>query len=280
MKHRDGSVSRITHESFELTDVYERLKMAMKKGTLYAYDVENGSLLGMFGSNRLNTKYKGVTTGIAGSSHYYAIGVSHELTDTSDLTMKPYMVIAQQDLQNVFGMSRMSAGINFMNTPAIFHEPVHCKRFFAGTGVYSPNSILSLGYTDETANYQTAFAIEGGVKRLKGYMPLDMNGWQIYNASLGYSVVNNEAPMAFKSAINTKAVDNIFDEIEVVNPSARSFKASKVVDSIGELDVTNVTNKDEIMLNEDSADLGKLVTVLFKEVKELKEEIKRLKELK
>lgn len=280
MKHRDGSVSRITHESFELTDVYERLKMAMKKGTLYAYDVENGSLLGMFGSNRLNTKYKGVTTGIAGNSHYYAIGVSHELTDTSDLTMKPYMVIAQQDLQNVFGMSRMSAGINFMNTPAIFHEPVHCKRFFAGTGVYSPNSILSLGYTDETANYQTAFAVEGGVKRLKGYMPLDMNGWQIYNASLGYSVVNNEAPMAFKSAINTKAVDNIFDEIEVVNPSARSFKASKVVDSIGELDVTNVTNKDEIMLNEDSADLGKLVTVLFKEVKELKEEIKKLKELK
>ena len=280
MKHDDGSISRITSKSFELTDVYERLKMAIKKGTLYAYDVDNGNLLGMFGSNRLNTNYKGVTTGIAGSSHYYAIGVSHELTDTSDLTMKPYMVIAQQDLQNVFGMSRMSAGINFMNTKAIFHEPVHCMRYFAGTGVYSPDSILSLGYTDETANYQTAFAVEGGVKRLKGYMPLDMNGWQIYNASLAYSVVNRNSPMAFKSLKGVEPKDSIFDEIEIVNPSARSFKASMSVESIGELDVTNVTNKDEIMLNEDSADLGKLVTILFKEVKELKEEIKRLKELK
>lgn len=278
MKHKDGSISRITHESFELTDVYERLKMAMKKGTLYAYDVDNGSLLGMFGSNRLNTNYKGVTTGIAGSSHYYAIGVSHELTDSSDLTMKPYMVIAQQDLQNVFGFSRMSAGINFMNTPAIFHEPVHCKRFFAGTGVYSPNSILSLGYTDVTSNYQTAFAVDGGTQRLKGYMPLDMNGWQIYNASLGYSVVNNGTSMRFKSVNNLKSTGNIFDEIEVVNPSVRNFKADSVIDSIGELDVTNVTNKDEIMLDEYSADLGKLVTVLFKEVKELKTEIKRLKE--
>lgn len=280
MKHKDGSISRITHESFELTDIYERLKMAIKKGTLYAYDVDNGNLLGMFGSNRLNTNYKGVTTGIAGNSHYYAIGVSYELTDTSNLSMKPYMLIAQQDLRNVFGQSYISAGINFMNTPAIFHEPVYCKRFFEGGGLYSPNSILSLGYTDETANYQTAFAVEGGIKRLKGYMPLDMNGWQIYNASLGYSVVNRNSPVTFKSLKGVEPKGSVFDEIEVVNPSARIFKASRVVDSIGELDVTNVTNKDEIMLNEDSADLGKLVTILFKEVKELKEEIKRLKELK
>lgn len=188
------------------------------------------------------------------------------------------MVIAQQDLQNVFGMSRMSAGINFMNTKAIFHEPVHCMRYFAGTGVYSPNSILSLGYTDVTSNYQTAFAVDGGVQRLKGYMPLDMNGWQIYNASLGYSVVNNEVPMSFKFVSGSKAGDSVFDEIEVVNPSTRSFKTSKAIDSIGELDVTNVTNKDEIMLDENSADLGKLVTVLFKEVKDLKEEVRRLKE--
>lgn len=276
MKHKDGSISRITHDSFQLTDVYERLKMAMKKGTLYAYDVENGNLLGMFGSNRLNTKYKGVTTGIAGSSHYYAIGVSYELTDTSDLTMKPYMLIAQQDLKNVFGQSHMSAGVHFMNTPTIFHEPVHCKRYFAGTGVYSPNSILSLGYTDITSNYQTAFAVDGGVQRLKGYLPLDMQGWQIYNASLAYSVVNRNIRMGIKPLKETEVASrSVFDEIEIVN---RLTRTSLKGDSIGELDVTNVTNKDEIMVDENNADLSKLVTILFKEVKELKAEIKALKE--
>ena len=51
--------------------------MAIKKGSLYAYDTENGSLLGMFNSNKVNNStYKGVTTGIAGSASYYAIGTT------------------------------------------------------------------------------------------------------------------------------------------------------------------------------------------------------------
>lgn len=281
MRHDNGSLTRITHESFATTDIYERLKMAIKKGTLYAYDVDNGNLLGMFGSNKLNTKYKGVTTGIAGNSHYYAIGVSYELSDTSDLTMKPYMVIAQQDLDNAFGMSRLSAGVNFMNTPVIVHDIFYCKRFLNSGGLYSPNSILSLGYTDVTANYQTAFSIDGGSQRLNGFVPLDMHGWQIYNASLGYSVVNNENTKRYKAFKSFTNPGNIFDEIEVVNPSARLRSADPDgVSSIGQLDVSNVTNKDEIMLDDGNADLGKLVTMLFKEVKELKARVAELEALK
>ena len=43
------------------------------------------------------------------------------------------------------------------------------------------------------------------------------------------------------------------------------------------LDVSNVTNKDEIMLNEDNVDLSKLVTLLIDEVKKLKLEVEELK---
>ena len=43
------------------------------------------------------------------------------------------------------------------------------------------------------------------------------------------------------------------------------------------LDVSNVTNKEEIMLNDNNIDLSKLVTLLVSEVKKLKNEIKDLK---
>ena len=44
------------------------------------------------------------------------------------------------------------------------------------------------------------------------------------------------------------------------------------------LDVSNVTNKEEIMLDEDNVDLSKLVTLLIQEVKILKDEVSALKE--
>jgi phage minor structural protein len=127
VKHTDGSISKLTAEELQFTNTLQQKKMAIKKGTLYAYDINSGALLGMFSSNRVGDMYKGVTTGIAGSSHYYAIGVTGELADTDELSMTPYILIAQQDLTNFLGKDIINAGINFMNTNTIFHKPAVFK---------------------------------------------------------------------------------------------------------------------------------------------------------
>lgn len=99
----------------------------------------------------------------------------------------------------------------------------------------------------------------------------DFNGMDLINARIvgaymGLEVVNNPIAKVYGEK------QSIFDEIKVVEPLARTF------DSIGTLDVSNVSDKASIMLDENNADHGKLITMLFKEVKELKAEIKRLKE--
>lgn len=99
----------------------------------------------------------------------------------------------------------------------------------------------------------------------------DFNGMDLVNARIigsymGLEVANNPVARAYGEK------QSVFDEIEVIEPMARSF------DSIGTLDVSNVSDKSSIMLDENNADHGKLITMLIKEVKDLKAEIKRLKE--
>ena len=183
-----------------------------------------------------------------------------------------------------------------MNTPVITHDIFYCKRFINSGGLYSPNSILSLGYTDETSNYTNAIQLKGSSKTISCLMPMDMNGWEIYNTSIGYKVIINRMAMSFKASRNFNTLArvegerSIFDETKVVTPNTRrlnnfaTFKNDEAtvdssVDDIGVLDVSNVTNKDEIMLDDENADLGKLVTILFKKVKEQDKTIKNLENM-
>lgn len=100
----------------------------------------------------------------------------------------------------------------------------------------------------------------------------DFNGMDLVNArivgsSMGLEVVNNPTTRTYGEK------KSIFDEIEVIEPVTRSF------DSIGTLDVSNVSDKGSIMLDEDNAEQGKLITLLFKKVKEQDKRIEELEKL-
>ena len=224
VKHMDGSYSKMTADSVVFTNVQQQKKMAIKKGSLYAYDVNNGDLLGMFASNKVTSHYRGVTTGLTGSAHYFAIGATTELTDDDQLNMVPYILIAQQDLHNFLGNSLISGGINFMNTPCIFHQSAlfntsprfkggftilksddsllniyHAKNSlyiesnltlptggsFYGGGLYGGDT-TSIGYL-LNGKYKDVIKLYANIQQIDFLRPLNMNGFGIYNATLAAS---------------------------------------------------------------------------------------------
>jgi hypothetical protein len=134
---------------------------------------------------------------------------------------------------------------------------------------------------------------KGGIKSLYSYGFHDYNteklmfrsdGWNMINGanwdwqghnilnpviiggSYGYSVINNAKEV---STLNLEYEADTLTEIEVVSILTE--------DNTKTLDVSNVTNKEEIMLDKDNVDLSKLVTLLISEVKKLKNEIEDLK---
>ncbi|CEQ01742.1 Uncharacterised protein [[Clostridium] sordellii] len=224
IKHNNGSLSRLTNEEFEFTNTAQQKKMAIKKGSLYAYDVNNGDLLGMFASNKVTSRYRGVTTGLTGASHYYAIGATTELTDDDQLNMVPYILIAQEDLHDFLGISRVSAGVNFLNTQCIFHKSPLFKsspRFEGGLTIldnsglpkniyYANNSlyiesnltlptggsfhggglygwdVTSIGYKIGGANVDV-IKLYAGIQQIDFLRPLNMNNFAIYNTNLAFA---------------------------------------------------------------------------------------------
>lgn len=224
IKHNNGSLSRLTNEEFEFTNTAQQKKMAIKKGSLYAYDVNNGDLLGMFASNKVTSRYRGITTGLTGASHYYAIGATTELTDDDQLNMVPYILIAQEDLNDFLGISRVSAGVNFLNTQCIFHKSPLFKsspRFEGGLTIldnsgipkniyYANNSLYiesnvtlptggsfhggglyggdttSIGYKIGGASVDV-IKLHAGIQQIDFLRPLNMNKFAIYNTSLAFA---------------------------------------------------------------------------------------------
>ena len=85
----------------------------------------------------------------------------------------------------------------------------------------------------------------------------------------GYSVINNAKEEA---SLSLACETDTLSEIEIVNALTNN--------NVKTLDVSNVTNKEEIMLNDNNIDLSKLVTLLVSEVKKIKNEIKDLKSRK
>ena len=226
--HDDGSSCKMTHEEVRFENIYGAKKMAIKKGTLYTYDTNDGTLLGMFGSNKVNNnEYRGVTTGLAGSSSYYMIGVTSELADDEELLMRPYILVAQEDLYNFLGHEGISGGINFMNTQCIFHESAYfgkSPRIKGGFVIYKEDDtpiniyfaesnnainvetnmvlqnggnyyggglygydVTSMGY-NLNGQYTDVIKLYASIQQIDFLRPLNMNGFGIYNAYMASTV--------------------------------------------------------------------------------------------
>ncbi|WP_195346583.1 phage tail protein [Paraclostridium sordellii] len=246
VKHMDGSYSKMTADSVVFTNVQQQKKMAIKKGSLYAYDVNNGDLLGMFASNKVTSHYRGITTGLTGSAHYFAIGATTELTDDDQLNMVPYILIAQQDLYNFLGNSVISGGINFMNTPCIFHQSAlfnisprfkggftilksddsllniyHAKNSiyiesnltlptggsFYGGGLYG-GDITSIGYT-LNGKYKDVIKLYSNIQQIDFLRPLNMNGFGIYNATIAASYSLNSTSPGRSVGADTASIETM-----------------------------------------------------------------------
>lgn len=283
MKHDDGSICRMTPKEFEATNTAGQKKAAIKKGSFNVYDINNGDLLGNFTSNKVTSSYRGITTGLAGSAHYYAIGATTELTDDDQLNMVPYILIAQQDLHNFLGIPTVSGGINFMNTPCIFHKSPLFKsspRFEGGFTIlkddwtpldiyYSKNSL----HIDSNLNLPTGGSFHGGglyggdttnigykigganvdviklyanIQQIDFLRPLNMNNFGIYNATLAFAA--KSMPMALRD----KSYAKYNQEEEVVE-----IDASKGIINLAE---------ENISLTKENGDLKKKQEIQEKEI--------------
>ena len=114
-----------------------------------------------------------------------------------------------------------------------------------------------------------------------GKLLLRTDGWNIYNgvnwdwqgynilspkiigALYGLSVYNDTEVKEVKSS------GSIIDQIEIISPMKE--------DSSPMLDVTNISNKESILVDDENVDLGRLVLELISEVKQLKAEVAILK---
>lgn len=315
VRHVDGGYSKLTADSVVFTDIFEHKKMGIKRGSLYAYDDKTGDLLGMFNSNRVNNaQYRGVTTGITGSSNYYAIGYSKELSDDSQLSMTPYILMAQEDLHNFLGYGTISGGINFMNTQCIFHRSPYFKvapRFQGGFAIqkdngeliniyHAKNSIylesnltlptggsfyggglyggakLSLGL-NSGGGYKDALVFTESIKQIDSNYELNMNGHAIWNSYFASTVRSASYMVMPPEDLEPVANKDVFDEIEVIKPNKIARELDLTTD-LGTLDISKVSNKEALLLDKDNIDLAKLVTVLVDRVKNQEERLSKLED--
>ena len=105
---------------------------------------------------------------------------------------------------------------------------------------------------------------------VKNYTDWNFGGRELYNVKVTsstycYPVINANT----KTDVETKKTKETFEEIKILSPLNE--------EGVKILDVSNVSNKSEILADDNNADLGKLVILLFDEVKKLKEDIRHIK---
>lgn len=156
---------------------------------------------------------------------------------------------------------------------------VHLPISFNGNTLMNPTLYTNRFYF---TNGHLAFGQhDSGANIMMNGCHWDFQGFDIVNATLRncnivQNVINSTESARFFSFVSSES-KSTFDEINVVETNILDGN-EYAIGSIGELDVSNVTNKDELMADDCNAKTDKLITLLFKEVKSLKEEIKRLKE--
>lgn len=185
--------------------------------------------------------------------------------------------------QHDTGQQLMYSEGNIVKVPEVV--PFKCfGSLFAHGNFYADNFHFNNGHLAFCQSPGTTNVISNGSH-------WDFNGMDLVNARITSSfmalpVINGQSRASTMKVESepTNEKSELFDEIRVVERKAhRSFSASTSSASNDSslsimLDVSNVSNKDSIMLDENNVDYGKLLTMLVKEVKELKSEIKRLKE--
>lgn len=175
------------------------------------------------------------------------------------------------------GQTLMYAEGNTIRIPEVV--PLRCfGTLYAHGNFYSDTFYFNNGHLAFCQAAGTANVMSNGSH-------WDWNGMNLVNARItssymGMEVVNNRSVFSMMKSQSgfVEESEGLFDEIMVVERKpCRSFMAGDSGPSTM-LDVSNVSDKDSIMLDEKNVDYGKLLTMLVKEVKDLKAEIKRLKE--
>ena len=125
--------------------------------------------------------------------------------------------------------------------------------------------------------FDNLYALNGNY----GKLLLRTDGWNIYNGVnwdwQGYNILSPKIIGALyglsvhndTEVKEVKSSGSIIDQIEIISPMKE--------DSSPMLDVTNISNKDNILVDDDNVDLGRLVLELISEVKQLKAEVAMLK---
>ena len=114
-----------------------------------------------------------------------------------------------------------------------------------------------------------------------GKLLMRTDGWNMYNGCnwdwQGYNILSPKIIGALyglsvyndTEAKEVKSSGSIIDQIEIISPMKE--------DSSPMLDVTNISNKESILVDDENVDLGRLVLELISEVKQLKAEVAMLK---
>ena len=125
--------------------------------------------------------------------------------------------------------------------------------------------------------FDNLYALNGNY----GKLLLRTDGWNIYNGVnwdwQGYNILSPKIIGALyglsvhndTEVKEVKSSGSIIDQIEIISPMKE--------DSSPMLDVTNISNKENILVDDDNVDLGRLVLELISEVKQLKAEVAMLK---
>lgn len=125
--------------------------------------------------------------------------------------------------------------------------------------------------------FDNLYALNGNY----GNLLLRTDGWNMYNGCnwdwQGYNILSPKIIGALyglsvyndTEAKEVKSSGSIIDQIEIVSPMKE--------DSSPMLDVTNISNKESILVDDENVDLGRLVLELISEVKQLKAEVAMLK---
>lgn len=125
--------------------------------------------------------------------------------------------------------------------------------------------------------FDNLYALNGNY----GNLLMRTDGWNMYNGCnwdwQGYNILSPKIIGALyglsvyndTEARGVKSSGSIIDQIEIISPMKE--------DSSPMLDVTNISNKEDILVDDENVDLGRLVLELISEVKQLKAEVAMLK---
>ena len=282
---QDNGSTQMTSREVRINNANDQKQMSLFRGMFNAYNWENGKYLGAL------TPYKNSTTGDFGlsilntlSCKFFSVGRTDAVYDTDTINKTDYFKVCVENIES--GAIEGRKGTHILNAPLYMHQTLtlnnnnirdvgtmylyndRCRIMSEGenTKITGANNVV-LGQQRADGSFYKCTEFGYGVKN---YTDWDFGGRELYNVKVTssaycYPVINTNA----KTDIETKKTKETFEEIEILSPLNE--------EGVKILDVSNVSNRSEILADDNNADLGKLVILLFDEVKKLKEDIRHIK---